>query len=514
MYRIQRISLLGAVLLASHALSKEIDLNDKKHYLYFGDEEAEKYVHDYHPDKDAPDLHEPAFLFKPNNPARIVEFYAPWCPHCQHFRNHYVKFAKQLKILGVENDVEIQVYAVSCQAHKTLCQRFHVHGYPKVFLYKEGHITNSSIPVDYWSIHPFDVLRELGVQTDHLKLDQEAAPGAKHNPPSAAHGATTPFDQYPRTKENVYEDARHSLLFALKTGVFADAQQPLTNETRTALFEFLELVHYSVPPTWRPVQNLVTAILEDFVNATSSEEAFLAVVNLHDPRNEADEPWSPSCTKGNPHMGYTCGLWELFHMVTVGAVEWNLMLQTDDGDRAIATDDAAKAIRDFVEHFFGCEVCRTNFVSAYDSCFLDRCHRLTDEMTLEKWLQLPVWLWEMHNAVNVRLLKEKFERDKVGRVPSVEEEHSVMWPSRTDCPACWHADGGWDDMLIYKFLRLEYWYDRLDWHRDSGSVVALPRVLLTSCSRLERTGRRISSRRSIATLSLPQSWVMTRMKTA
>jgi hypothetical protein len=64
----------------------------------------------------------------------------------------------------------------------------------------------------------------------------------------------------------------------------------------------------------------------------------------------------------------------------------------------------------------------------------------------------------MHNAVNVRLLKEKYEREKIGRVPTSEEENAVTWPSGKDCPVCWHADGGWDDTIIYKYLRLEYWY--------------------------------------------------------
>jgi len=157
-------------------------------------------------------------------------------------------------------------------------------------------------------------------------------------------------------------------------------------------------------------------------------------------------------------MGYTCGLWQLFHIITVGVVEWNLMIQSDDGSRIVDTASSALTIRNFVEHFFGCDVCRLNFVNAYDSCFLNRCHRLIPDETLESWIQLPVWLWEMHNAVNVRLLKEKYEREYHGRIPTLEEEHAVQWPSRKECPRCWSDEGGWDDMIIYKFLRVEYWY--------------------------------------------------------
>jgi hypothetical protein len=107
------------------------------------------------------------------------------------------------------------------------------------------------------------------------------------------------------------------------------------------------------------------------------------VIESHAGNADPKEGWSPSCVKGNPAMGYTCGLWQLFHIVTVGVVEWNLMLQTDDGERVVGTEEAALAIRNFVDRFFGCEVCKVNFVNAYDTCFLNRCHRLNDEMTVE-----------------------------------------------------------------------------------------------------------------------------------
>lgn len=135
------------------------------------------------------------------------------------------------------------------------------------------------------------------------------------------------------------------------------------------------------------------------------------------------------------------------------------MIATDDSVEELAqrTDQAALTIRNFIENFFGCEVCRLNFVQAYDSCSHDRCHRLKPESTsLEDWAQLPVWLWESHNSVNVRLLREKYERDDMG-VPTHEDEINKMWPLRKDCPRCWDINGGFNDVTIYKYLRTEYW---------------------------------------------------------
>ena len=72
-------------------------------------------------------------------------------------------------------------------------------------------------------------------------------------------------------------------------------------------------------------------------------------------------------------------------------------------------------------------------------------------------MQFPLWLWETHNDVRVRLMHEKAARES--RIASKEDEIAVQWPSRDDCPICWHDDGSWDDEIIYKYIRLTYWIE-------------------------------------------------------
>jgi hypothetical protein len=123
---------------------------------------------------------------------------------------------------------------------------------------------------------------------------------------------------------------------------------------------------------------------------------------------------------------------------------------------AIPVEDAAVTIRNYVENFFGCEVCRMNFLSAFDSCAHDRCHRLNNNGTsMSEWKELPMWLFETHNSVNVRLLKEKAERK--GFTPSSKDEIGVQWPARDDCPMCWRDDGGWVEDSVFAHLKVEYW---------------------------------------------------------
>ncbi|KAL3289768.1 hypothetical protein HHI36_023163 [Cryptolaemus montrouzieri] len=68
----------------------------------------------------------------------IVEFFAPWCGHCQHFAPEYQKAATRLK--GV-----VKVGAVNADEHKSLSSRFSVSGFPTVKIFGG----NKYSPEDY-----------------------------------------------------------------------------------------------------------------------------------------------------------------------------------------------------------------------------------------------------------------------------------------------------------------------------------------------------------------------------
>lgn len=177
----------------------------------------------------------------------------------------------------------------------------------------------------------------------------------------------------------------------------------------------------------------------------------ILVIEEYPPPNTV---WSMSCWRGEPDVGYTCGLWELFHVITVGVVDYN-RAAAFAGHR-LATEAVARTIRDYVDQFFGCEICRRNFVTAFDACAHQRCARLLLNATsAEKdWIQLPLWLLETHNAVNVRLQAEKAVREHRPK-PTRPEEISATWPPVKDCPLCWQNEV-LNDELVYKYLKLEY----------------------------------------------------------
>ncbi|KAL5280364.1 PDIA6 family protein [Megaselia abdita] len=68
----------------------------------------------------------------------IVEFYAPWCGHCQQLVKEYSKVAKALK--GV-----VKVGAVDADAHKSLGGQFSVRGFPTIKIFG----ANKNSPSDY-----------------------------------------------------------------------------------------------------------------------------------------------------------------------------------------------------------------------------------------------------------------------------------------------------------------------------------------------------------------------------
>jgi thiol-disulfide isomerase/thioredoxin len=401
--------------------------------------------------------HLPDFLKSFNNGPRVVEYYAPWCPHCRSFAPHYVSTARQVTAAAAKMGQHVDFYAVSCVASNPICKNQGVTGYPSIHTYPAGSVNASSI-LDGWEVHPFILLSSLGIVVDDVdrmgmgkKLEQTADTiksvkkeelGPKHI----------------RTKPELYQDALLSFDFALRHGIFVEAPT-LTNKTKDAFREWLQLLRQALPPGFKAHQTL-KALLSDFETVVKNEKLFLDKIQPYRPENQE---WSYACSHEDGLPGYTCGLWELFHIMTVGVAEWNSLAENKWA--VIAPETAAKTLRNYVAHFFGCQVCQENFLAAFDSCAFDRCNRLkpdTDDPDPKDWEQLSLWLWETHNAVNVRLLHERADRE--GRIISPQEEEAVQWPSRKECPSCWRNDGTWDEDDMFKFLRIVYWYVYLSFH--------------------------------------------------
>jgi len=150
----------------------------------------------------------------------------------------------------------------------------------------------------------------------------------------------------------------------------------------------------------------------------------------------------------------------LLHIISIGASERYFMSYYDGYN--VSTKFVAETMYNFISNFFACDVCRNNFKKMYNSCGYDHCHTLSDNdgkvgllSSKEISMELPIWVWKVHNGVNVRLIGERAMRN--GRNVSKEEKEAAIWPTKKMCPRCRSYRGKWNHTMVYDFLRWKYW---------------------------------------------------------
>lgn len=228
-----------------------------------------------------------------------------------------MEFARRLKTVATQHKVNVEVFAVNCVYYRQVCHHFDVHAYPRIFLIKAGETEIDRIRLGHHELHPYQILRKIGVDLDEDLEDEEDETSLEVDSLSTGR---LPGEDYwlPRRKKDIYNDAFLSFQFAMKNSIFP-GPGPLSNSTREHFVEYLDILRATLPPSFK-LQRLVSEILDNADAVLGSEEALVTVVDKYPPKKKS---WSQSCTRGNPSMGYTCGLWDLFHIMTVGLVEYN-----------------------------------------------------------------------------------------------------------------------------------------------------------------------------------------------
>jgi thiol oxidase len=372
-----------------------------------------------------------------------------------------------------------------------LCKDQNVTGYPTIKVFREGVYDARS-----WSVRKDTnaMLRELGFDVDDgdgsgsgdgvVSGEGRAGEHRKvvNGPPRKAGrdessekrniARVVPFRTF--DVHDAWSDAALSFEFALRNGIYVE-NGPLDDVRGKAFREWLVLLSRTLPPQMDRTRDIVDAILGDFARAAGGQSDLNYVVRERvggmKMEEESSSTWR-TCTYSDGRVGYTCGLWQLFHVMSLGFVEYNRH------NPPMPTRYFSDTLRDYIEHFFQCEVCRLNFLSTYDACAFDGCRRLLDKPSLSEneWRELPLWLWETHNDVNVRLMGERLERH-AEEGPYQWESQQARWPSLYACPNCWRDDRSWEEDEVFKFLRSCYWSGNPRYIKIPSSVDGRSRMI-------------------------------------
>ncbi|CAK88849.1 unnamed protein product (macronuclear) [Paramecium tetraurelia] len=102
----------------------------------------------------------------------LVDFYAPWCPHCQNLMPEFEKAATQFK----EQQSIITLGKVDCTHESVLCDEFKVRGYPTLRIFYHDRIyhyhgdRNAEGIIDFMEMH---LEQEIEKEQEHERKNSQ-----------------------------------------------------------------------------------------------------------------------------------------------------------------------------------------------------------------------------------------------------------------------------------------------------------------------------------------------------
>lgn len=207
----------------------------------------------------------------------------------------------------------------------------------------------------------------------------------------------------------------------------------ISGDALEALKTYLELLIECFPSSLRG-KKFIKLVMEHTTNndSISGEElgSFISRYELLLKPYVTKNIWI-GCEGSHPmYRKYPCGLWTLFHTLTVQASTKNLT--TFSGPQVL------EAIAGYVKHFFGCTDCSEHFMNMATS-IKSNVSSLDDAV---------LWLWSAHNQVNQRL---------AGDVTEDPMHPKIIFPLKSHCENC-HLQGTdeWNKTAVIKYLKNMY----------------------------------------------------------
>ncbi|EWM21565.1 thioredoxin-like protein [Nannochloropsis gaditana] len=428
--------------------------------------------------KSVEDLSRTAFeSLKANGEPWAIMFYSPTCGHCQHFAPTWAAVWGALRGKKELGGLQIGAVSCLAEAGACQDERVHAYPTLKAYGVRGSNGKGTAIPNNNdedlisWITSKFTE-QVAGEDEGEVLMGNEAREPARSAPretsvsqdqpgpdssraaPAASNIAATPKKEGPqspntRTRSQApgdleaedslsipalrrarVEDAFTSLRFALDHDLFLGSKV-LRGQALSSLRDLLHVLSLLFPggPRRRLFRGLLEAVYPLKEIGIAEWEDLLArhldpvLPSLHAASRAGGEggeggeraskrsyEWAV-CGR---EAGYTCGLWTLFHLLSVKSAVRARDKAASSSTSVVSPLNVLLVIEGFVSNFFGCQECRDHFLNAF-------------EETRGRWADRGPkgavwWVYDLHDKVNVRLGKRR-------------------WPPVRKCPRCWGKEG-------------------------------------------------------------------------
>lgn len=243
-----------------------------------------------------------------------------------------------------------------------------------------------------------------------------------------------------KTDDHLYQlDLENALRYSIKHEI--PLKKTIEGERMKALQRYLTALAAYFPLRRSSMYlEVIRDVIDSKSYVTGEEFSHLTKTTEEEMSPVYSKPYGWIGCKGstNSYRGYPCGLWTMFHMLTV-----NFALENRDNSWPSLRDDPAavlRAMHGYVRDFFGCADCAAHFAEMASKNGMFNM-RTRDEAVL--------WLWRAHNQVNARLSSDNTE----------DPEHKkIQYPTVEHCTACRYANNTWNEGEVLRYLKAKYSY--------------------------------------------------------
>ena len=386
----------------------------------------------------------------------LLEFFAPWCPHCQNFGPTYERIAAFYnKGENWANPTEgherpqphVTAMSVDCVANGHLCEHFDVRGYPTVLFGRCGQFAKEHKSRHSEKIEKIAANRDAEEMVkrvnDALNAEHELLPQADdQKPPTEDEGEKKDVKVEEEAPHADLEDIEHATVLAYEQMTSAALLRPTGRDPFVSFVRLMADAH-PVAACKDGANALAERIDKTWPERSKPDkDAFEKIrtrLSAHKVCGEGHVgplAWRQCEGSVEGKRGYTCGLWLLFHSLAARSV----VSSSQKNDYAGATWLAT--VSRWVEHFFPCESCRNHFIEMVnEKDGVGSVATKTDGV---------LWSWRAHNKVNARLAEQERRGEAVGS--GDPKFPKTQWPTPALCPSCRKDDGEWDEDATAKFL--------------------------------------------------------------